>query len=264
MMAKPHLSQSHYALSPSSTLIVPSSPSRHIISPRQPTHQFPKAKSMLLLPRSPLSLSPNPSEGLIAAKSESRLGQRSRMYPAQLVREMKELEDLGYCSDELPPSSFGSVKNSSGNRVRSFNMTDLWGERMTRQVIKQSGYLQAYRALKSQRRGLKSSGSNPPGTPSNMDEFASRRLIYQNSQRTSVLPKKPNSTIKIKVTMCEPTVPDFKINHKVKRLILDCEDLQQSSSHLQAILPPPNRSKAKPKLLSASERLLFDRIIKDL
>jgi hypothetical protein len=180
------------------------------------------------------------------------------------MREMKELEDLGYCSDELSPTSFGSVKNSNGKRVPSFNMTDLWGERMTHQVIKQSGYLQAYRALKSQRKGLKTSGSNPPDTPRNMDDFASRRVIYENSKRTSVLAKKASPPIQIKVTMCEPIVPDFKINCKVKRLILECEHFQQSSSHLQAVLTPPNRSKAKPKMLSASERKLFGRLIKDL
>jgi hypothetical protein len=203
----------------------------------------------------------------MAAKSESSLGQRNKGDPDRLMREMKKLEDLGYCSDVLSPTSYGSVKNSSGKRVPSFNISDLWGKRMTRQVIRQSGYLQAYRALKSQGIGPKKSPANPPDTPKNMDDFALRRLIYEHNQRklSSILAKEASPIIPVKVADCEPVVPNVKMNRKVMKLILNCEDLQQSSCNLQSVLTPPSRSKVqKPKKLSATERKLFNRFVEAL
>lgn len=220
-------------------------------------------------------MSPPPTSRLMINKVRSFDDLPSRAKPKkepdELLEDIKKLHALGYCSSEMASPIYNGFTKRKGKRPPSLAVSDLWGKRMTQRVIKESGYWEAYKVIKT--RGLHSMKTdtemNLPATPRKMDENARRRIIFKKSHRkmTTVLAKEPNPTIQSKkfqeASTAIPT--NRKMASQMKKLLLDCDNLQYATDQLQTILTPPSRSEVnKLRVLSISERRLFDRIVNQL
>jgi hypothetical protein len=232
-----------------------------------------KARSIQMSPRAQLPANDIGAK-IVSTRSCDYLGtKRSVKSKAKLLEEMKRLQELGYCNSDLPAPEFTGFVTKSSKRLPTLNVAELWGKRMTHQVIKQSGYWEAYRILKT--RGLPSGKSaralNFPSSPMRMDDNAKRRIVFDSNERnvTSILTKQAYPTLKI-TKVKESQLPSHPVSNRkmksqVKQLIIDCDTLQRATNHLQACLTPQSKTESKKlRELSASERRKFNRIVSQL
>jgi hypothetical protein len=189
--------------------------------------------------------------------------------PEELLDDVRRLKELGYCAGETSSPVYSGFGERRRKRTSTLNIADLWGKRMTHQVIRESGYWEAYRLLRTQGPEKAGIDLNLHSSPHKTDEEARRRLIYQKSQRkaTARLAKETVMTLKTKKAIaCKVVGPqNSKMHKQVTQLILDCDSLQEATGHLQAILTPPSNLDGKrlPKL-SCSEQRLFNRLVSQL
>lgn len=224
---------------------------------------------------------PSPSRGgprltsrvLLKAASTEQLAKRLKKSksPEELEHDIKRLEELGYCSADMSTPIYCGFAQTKKKRGPIFSVADLWGKRMIHQVIRQSGYWEAYRMLKSRGLSPRKQGTelNYPASPQKMDENARRRAIFEKNQRKTQanLSKETGPTLKVKKVYEDTAVPriNTKITRQVKKLILDCDTLQQATEHIHSMLTPPSSSTTRRlQPLSSTERRLFDRLVSQL
>jgi hypothetical protein len=193
----------------------------------------------------------------------------SRKSPEKLLEDVRRLKELGYCSTETASPVYSGFVKRRGKRIATLNIADLWGKRMTHQVIRQSGYWEAYRLLKTRGPEKRGIDINLHSSPHRTDEGARRRLIYETSKRKAAarLAKEAVLTIKTKKAIASNVVSpqNRKMHKQVTQLILDCNSLQEATGHLQVILTPPsNLERKRLRKLSCSEQRLFNRLVSQL
>jgi hypothetical protein len=231
-----------------------------------------KAKSVGISPRAQQPASDLGAQ-IVSNKSCGGLGIKRAKSREKLLEETKKLMELGYCNSDFPAPVLTRSITSRSKRLPILNVAELWGKRMTLQVIKHSGYWDAYRILKTRGRtsGKSVRDLNFPSTPTRMDDNARRRLVFDSNERNvaSILTKQAYPTLQIKKAKNSPLHPhpvsNLKMTSQVRQLITDCDTLQKATNHLQACLTPQSKPKSqKLRELSASERRRFDRIVRQL